>query len=155
MLVSDACKELVNKMSMEIGRVNIYDIYQPCFENMATINRARYIGCLENNLFPKCIFFTSLSAQFSLSHTHTHSLTHTLSHTLSLSLSHTLTLSHVHTHIHTPSLSLSYTHSPSLPGTQSRTYCWKILVSTLDQMAASMTMLRESTLTIQRYIYTL
>ena len=38
---SDQCIELVNEMSKEIGNVNIYDIYQPCYENMAIANRAR------------------------------------------------------------------------------------------------------------------
>ena len=41
LLYSDQCIDLVNEMSKEIGKVNIYDIYQPCYENMAIANRAR------------------------------------------------------------------------------------------------------------------
>ena len=32
---------LIEEMSNEIGKVNIYDIYEPCYEDMATANRAR------------------------------------------------------------------------------------------------------------------
>ena len=42
-MCSDACIELVNEMSKEIGKVNIYDIYEPCFSNLPdTVQRARY-----------------------------------------------------------------------------------------------------------------
>ena len=41
--------DLVNEMSNEIGKVNIYDIYQPCFENMATVNRARQASLDRNS----------------------------------------------------------------------------------------------------------
>ena len=34
--ISDRCRDLINEMSKEIGRVNIYDIYEPCFLNMAS-----------------------------------------------------------------------------------------------------------------------
>lgn len=38
----ERCTELLNEMSREIGKVNIYDIYQPCFADMGTsANRAR------------------------------------------------------------------------------------------------------------------
>jgi hypothetical protein len=33
--------DLIEEMSNEIGKVNIYDIYEPCYEDMATANRAR------------------------------------------------------------------------------------------------------------------
>lgn len=40
----EECSQLVNEMSREIGKINIYDIYQPCFINMGTsATRARYI----------------------------------------------------------------------------------------------------------------
>jgi len=41
---SEQCADLVNEMSKEIGRVNIYDIYTPCFNNLppgSTFSRAR------------------------------------------------------------------------------------------------------------------
>ena len=45
---SEQCADLINQMSKEIGRVNIYDIYTPCFNNLppgakGTVFRARYI----------------------------------------------------------------------------------------------------------------
>ena len=37
------CMELINQMSMMIGKVNIYDIYTPCFSNLASnMSKARY-----------------------------------------------------------------------------------------------------------------
>ena len=40
----EECTQLINEMSREIGKINIYDIYQPCFINMGTsATRARYI----------------------------------------------------------------------------------------------------------------
>ena len=45
---SEQCADLINQMSKEIGKVNIYDIYTPCFNNLppgakGTVFRARYI----------------------------------------------------------------------------------------------------------------
>jgi serine carboxypeptidase-like clade 1 len=37
---NDKCIGLIEEMSNEIGKVNIYDIYAPCYESMATANRA-------------------------------------------------------------------------------------------------------------------
>ena len=42
-LCSLQCVELVNQMSMMIGKINIYDIYTPCFSNLpSNMSRARY-----------------------------------------------------------------------------------------------------------------
>jgi len=52
-LHSEQCADLVNEMSKEIGRVNIYDIYTPCFNNLppgSTFSRARYSKCALINL---------------------------------------------------------------------------------------------------------
>jgi len=52
-LHSEQCADLVNEMSKEIGRVNIYDIYTPCFNNLppgSTFSRARYSKCTLINL---------------------------------------------------------------------------------------------------------
>ena len=39
---SDKCLDLLNEMSKEIGKINIYDIYAPCFNDMETTSgRAR------------------------------------------------------------------------------------------------------------------
>ena len=44
-MCSEQCIELVNEMSKEIGKVNIYDIYEPCFNNLpSTVQRARYVN---------------------------------------------------------------------------------------------------------------
>ena len=43
-MCSEQCVELINEMSKEIGKVNIYDIYEPCFNNLpSTVQRARYV----------------------------------------------------------------------------------------------------------------
>ena len=40
--ISDRCRDFVNEMSREIGKINIYDIYAPCFNDMDTVaDRAR------------------------------------------------------------------------------------------------------------------
>lgn len=44
LICSDQCMALMNEMSDEIGRVNLYDIYTPCDNDMGdTIEYARYI----------------------------------------------------------------------------------------------------------------
>ena len=43
MVCSLQCTELINQMSMMIGKVNIYDIYTPCFSNLlSNMSKARY-----------------------------------------------------------------------------------------------------------------
>ncbi len=43
MSCSEACSDKINDMSQMIGKVNIYDIYTPCFSNLpSTVSKARY-----------------------------------------------------------------------------------------------------------------
>ena len=40
--ISEKCRDLINEMSREIGKINIYDIYAPCYNDMDTVaDRAR------------------------------------------------------------------------------------------------------------------